>query len=52
MEKDLVGPPFEGLAFCFEDPTIGRCFRTIGRTVTEADIVSESNAPAWRRWCS
>jgi hypothetical protein len=40
MEKDLVGLPYVRLAFCFEDSTIGRCFHTIGRTVTEADILS------------
>jgi hypothetical protein len=28
-----------GLGFYFEDLPVGRRFRTIGRTVTEADIV-------------
>jgi len=27
-----------GLGFCFEDLPVGRQFKTIGRTVTEADI--------------
>jgi acyl dehydratase len=29
-----------GLGFCFEDLPVGRQFRTIGRTVTEADITN------------
>jgi acyl dehydratase len=29
-----------GLGFCFEDLPIGRLFKTIGRTVTEADITN------------
>ena len=33
-----------GLGFYFEDLPIGRGFRTIGRTVTEADIVNFVNA--------
>jgi acyl dehydratase len=28
-----------GLGFCFEDLPLGRQFKTVGRTVTEADIV-------------
>ena len=28
-----------GLGFCFEDLPVGRQFKTVGRTVTEADIV-------------
>jgi acyl dehydratase len=32
-----------GLGFCFEDLPIGRTFRTIGRTVTEADITGFVN---------
>ena len=27
-----------GLGFCFEDLPVGRQFKTIGRTITEADI--------------
>ena len=33
-----------GLGFYFEDLPIGRTFRTIGRTVTEADITNFVNA--------
>jgi acyl dehydratase len=29
-----------GLGLCFEDLPVGRCFRTIGRTLTEADLVN------------
>jgi acyl dehydratase len=32
-----------GLGFCFEDLPVGRQFRTIGRTVTEADITNFVN---------
>jgi acyl dehydratase len=32
-----------GLGFCFEDLPVGRQFRTIGRTVTEADITNFIN---------
>jgi acyl dehydratase len=32
-----------GLGFCFEDLPVGRQFRTIGRTVTEADITTFVN---------
>ena len=32
-----------GLGLCFEDLPVGRQFRTIGRTVTEADIVAFVN---------
>ena len=32
-----------GLGFYFEDLPVGRKFRTIGRTVTEADIVNFIN---------
>jgi acyl dehydratase len=32
-----------GLGLYFEDLPVGRCFRTIGRTVTEADITSFVN---------
>jgi len=41
MAKDAVGLPYVGL--CCEDLTIRRRFRTIGRTVTEADIVNFIN---------
>jgi acyl dehydratase len=33
-----------GLGFCFEDLPVGRRFRTIARTVTEADITNFVNA--------
>lgn len=33
-----------GLGFCFEDLPVGRTFRTIGRTITEADITNFVNA--------
>jgi acyl dehydratase len=33
-----------GLGFCYEDLPVGRKFRTIGRTVTEADLVAFINA--------
>src|SRR5438445_10348839 len=33
-----------GLGFCFEDLPLGRQFQTIGRTVTEPDIVNFINA--------
>ncbi len=32
-----------GLGFCFEDLPVGRQFKTIGRTVTEADITNFIN---------
>jgi len=32
-----------GLGFCFEDLPVGRQFKTIGRTVTEADITNFVN---------
>jgi acyl dehydratase len=32
-----------GLGFCYEDLPVGRQFRTIGRTVTESDIVNFIN---------
>ena len=32
-----------GLGFCFEDLRVGRQFKTIGRTVTEADITNFVN---------
>lgn len=41
MVKDAVGPPY--MRLCCEDLTIGRRFPTIGRTVTEADIVNFIN---------
>ena len=33
-----------GLGFHFEDLPVGRRFKTIGRTITEADIVNFVNA--------
>ena len=32
-----------GLGFCFEDLPVGRRFKTVGRTITEADIVAFIN---------
>ena len=32
-----------GLGFCFEDLPVGRQFKTIGRTITEADITNFIN---------
>jgi acyl dehydratase len=32
-----------GLGLCFEDLPVGRSFKTIGRTITEADIVNFVN---------
>lgn len=32
-----------GLGFCFEDLPVGRQFRTVGRTITEPDIVNFIN---------
>ena len=32
-----------GLGFCLEDLPLGRQFKTVGRTVTEADIVGFIN---------
>src|ERR1700739_499875 len=32
-----------GLGFCFEDLPLGRQFKTVGRTVTETDIVNFIN---------
>src|SRR5271169_4594155 len=32
-----------GIGFCFEDLPVGRQFKTIGRTVTEADITNFVN---------
>jgi acyl dehydratase len=32
-----------GLGFCFEDLPVGRQFKTIGRTITEADITNFVN---------
>ena len=43
MANDAGGLPYVGLALCYKDLTIGRPFHTIGRTVTEADIVSVIN---------
>jgi len=33
-----------GLGFCFEDLPVGRRFRTVGRTVTETDVITFINA--------
>ncbi|SDB75103.1 MaoC family dehydratase [Belnapia rosea] len=43
MAKETGGLPYVGLGLYFEDLTMGRAFRTIGRTVTEADIVNFIN---------
>jgi len=41
MEEDSMETV--GLGFCFEDLPVGRQFKTIGRTVTEADITNFVN---------
>src|SRR6201981_1297203 len=41
MEKDCMETV--GLGFCFEDLPVGRQFKTIERTVTEADITNFVN---------
>jgi acyl dehydratase len=41
MEEDRMETV--GLGFCFEDLAVGRQFKTIGRTVTEADITNFVN---------
>ncbi len=43
MAKETGGLPYVGLGFYYEDLPVGRRFRTIGRTVTEADIVGFIN---------
>jgi len=42
--KDKGGVPYVGLGFHFAEFEIGRVFRTVNRTVTEADLVSFVNA--------
>jgi acyl dehydratase len=37
---EIGGYEVLGLGLCFEDLPVGRKFRTIGRTVTEADLVN------------
>ena len=37
---DIDGYEVLGLGLCFEDLPLGRKFRTVGRTLTEADLVS------------
>ncbi|MEL3890110.1 MaoC family dehydratase [Ferrovibrio sp. MS7] len=37
-------PSYIGLGFFLEDWTFGRCFRTIGRSITDADITNFVNA--------
>ena len=37
---EIDGYEVLGLGLCFEDLPVGRKFRTIGRTVTEADLVN------------
>jgi acyl dehydratase len=37
---EIDGYEVLGLGICFEDLPVGRKFRTIGRTLTEADLVS------------
>ncbi len=32
-----------GLGFCFEDLALGRQFKTVGRTITETDVVNFIN---------
>lgn len=33
-----------GIGFYFEDLPVGRCFRTIGRTITESDLINYVNS--------
>lgn len=40
MKTDARGIPYVGLGIFFEDWTLGRRFRTVGRTITEADITN------------
>jgi len=42
--KDKTGVPYVGLGFHFAEFEVGRKFRTVSRTVTEADLVSFVNA--------
>lgn len=37
-------PDYIGLGLFLEDWSIGRCFRTIGRSITDADITNFANA--------
>lgn len=41
---DTDGLPYVGLGLHFDEFTIGRVFRTVARTITEADLVSFVNA--------
>jgi len=43
MDTDENGIPYVGLGIFFEDWVIGRKFRTVGRTITEADITNFVN---------
>ena len=36
-----------GTGFHFEDLPLGRKFKTIGRTITEVDIVNYVNCTVW-----
>lgn len=40
MKTDENGIPYVGLGLYFEDWTLGRRFRTVGRTITDADITN------------
>src|SRR5689334_1760569 len=43
VDQGESGMETVGLGFCFEDLPVGRQFKTIGRTVTEADITNFVN---------
>ncbi|AOB25304.1 MULTISPECIES: MaoC family dehydratase [Bordetella] len=42
--QDADGVPYVGLGLHFDEFPLGRQFRTVGRTVTEADLVNFVNA--------
>ncbi|GAA5233312.1 acyl dehydratase [Verticiella sediminum] len=42
--QDAAGVPYVGLGMHFDELTIGRTFRTVARTITEADLVNFVNA--------
>lgn len=44
LQVDKDGVEIVGLGMHFDEMTVGRKFRTVGRTITEADLVSFINA--------
>lgn len=40
MNPTIGSPPLLAKGLCFEDMTVGLCFRTASRTVTETDLMS------------